>query len=308
MKKEIFDVAIIGGGPAGLTSAIYALRAGLKVCLFERLIAGGQLAQIDIIENYPGFASVSGAKLAFDMSEQAEKLGLKYIYEEVIKVNLNSDIKEIQTNNGTIFAKTVILSMGASPRKLNLANETKLISKGVSYCATCDGALFKNCEVAVVGGGESAIEDAIYLSKFASKVYLINRLNEFNANSELISSVTQNKKIAIILSSIVEELIANDRLEKIKIKNVQNNEETIINVSGIFVAMGKGPDTNILFNQVKLNNNGYIEVDENQQTSIAGVFSAGDVTNVKLKQVVTAASQGAIAATNARIYLARKKI
>ena len=308
MKNQVYDVAIIGGGPAGLTSAIYALRAGLKVCLIEKLAVGGQVLLTDKIENYPGFTSITGTELSEKMQEQAENLGCEFVFDEVINVDYNGVNKKIVTLNRTILARSVILTMGAHSRGLNLKNETELVGRGVSYCATCDGAFFKNSEIAVVGGGNSAFEDAIYLSKFAKKVYLIHRRSEFRAEHALVSQVKKLKdKIQIVVNSTVEELIAGEKLEAIKIKNIQTQKITTLSVSGLFVAIGRGPDTDFLGSAIELNENGYIVVNKNQQTNIEGVFAAGDVTNNNLKQIVTATASGAVAANNARIYVAKLK-
>jgi len=306
MQNKIYDIAIVGGGPAGLTAGIYSARAGLKVCIIEKLIPGGQVCLTDKIENYPGFESISGAELGSQMGEQAEKLGAEIIYSQVENVELNSQPKKLITLDGTIFAKSIILTMGASARKLGLNNEEKLIGSGVSYCATCDGAFYKNANVVVVGGGNSALEDALYLSNFASKVFLVHRRDTFRAEQVIVDQVKANDKIEIFYNSQVVELISGEKLEKVKIRNTQNNLETTIDVSGLFVAIGRSPDTEFLKGKINLDQGGFIIVDSDQQTNISGVFAAGDVTNNKLKQVVTATSSGAIAANNARIFVADK--
>ena len=301
--EKIFDVAIIGGGPAGLSAAIYALRAGLSTCCFETQVLGGQLNQISKLENYPGFSGSHGAELALTMSAQAEKLGLNYIYEEAIGLNLKAKVKTITTASGTFFAKSVILTMGAVSKKLNLKNERNLIGKGVSYCATCDGALYKGANVVVVGNGESALSDALYLEKFASEVVLVCSLNKLVGSQKLVSAVNASQKIKVYFYSTVTELIEENTLKQVKIFSAQTKSETIINASGLFVSMGRGPDTAFLGGQVKTNNLGFIKVNNKMQTNVAGVFAAGDITDGSLKQVVTATADGAIAATSARIYL-----
>lgn len=301
--ENIYDVAIIGGGPAGLSAAIYALRAGLSVCCFEGLVPGGQLNQIASLENYPGFAGSSGAELALTMSEQANNLGLNLFYEEVISANLTATPKTLTTASGTFFAKSVILTMGATSKKLNLKNERSLIGKGVSYCATCDGALYKGANVVVVGSNASALSDALYLEKFVSSVTLVSSLNKLVANQKLIDLVNASNKIKVMFYSTVTKLIEDGTLKQVKIKNAQTKTETLINATGIFVSIGRGPDTAFLGGLVKTNKLGFIKVNDKMQTNLPGVFAAGDITDGKLKQVVTAAADGAVAATNARIYL-----
>lgn len=308
MENNIYDVAIIGAGPAGLTAGIYAVRAGLKTCIFEKLIPGGQICLTDKIENYPGFESISGAELGANMGEQAQNLGAEIFYGEVTSLELNKKIKKIITQEGTFFSKTVILTMGAHARKLELVNEEALIGRGVSYCATCDGAFYKGADVVVVGGGNTALEDALYLSGFANKVYLVHRRDIFRGEEALVNQVLKAKdKIEILFNSNVVELVANEKLKQVKVKNTLTNKISTIDVQGIFVAIGRSPDTAILENQVLLNDAKYIDVNQNGETNIEGVFAAGDVTNNTLKQVVTATATGAVAGNSARIYLEKLK-
>ncbi len=308
MNKKIYDVAIIGGGPAGLTAGIYALRAGLKICVIEKLAYGGQTLLTNNIENYPGFENVTGYELSEKMYNQVKNLGGEFILEEVTLADFSGKYKKVELQSRTILARSVILTMGAHARELNLKNENELVGRGISYCATCDGAFFKGACVAVIGGGNSAFEDALYLSKFAQKVYLIHRRDEFKADHTLVEQVKKLKdKVKIIVNSTVVELQANEKLYAMKIKNIQTQKITTLNVSGMFVAIGRGPDSDFITSQIQLDENGYIVVDNNQQTNIEGVFAAGDVTNNKLKQIVTATASGAVAANNARIYLAKLK-
>ena len=237
------------------------------------------------------------------MSEQADKLGLNTIFEEVISADLTAKIKTLTTASGTFFAKSVILTMGATNKKLNLKNERELIGKGVSYCATCDGALYKGANVVVVGNGENALSDALYLEKFAGSVTLVSSLNKLAASQKLVNLVEASQKIKVMLVSSITELIADNTLKQIKIKNAQTKTISLIDATGLFVSMGRGPDTTFLGGAVKTNKLGFIKVDEAARTNVPGVFAAGDITDGNLKQVVTATAQGAVAATSARIYL-----
>ncbi|MCL2540172.1 MAG: FAD-dependent oxidoreductase [Firmicutes bacterium] len=310
--SKIYDSIIVGGGPAGITAAVYALRAGLKVLLIERQVIGGQIFITDSLKNYPGFTEISGADFSTKLIEQAESLGLEIIYDTAVEFKLSAEVKEIVTGgSGTYFGKTVILSMGASAKGLNLPNEQNYIGKGISYCATCDGAFFKDKTVAVVGGGNSAVQDVLYLSKIAKKVYHIHRMSPFRADEENLAALRalvakKGSNVEQVLSVNVLGLVGSKKLEGIKVQALGCKTETLA-VDGVFVAIGREPQTNAISAQINLNKQGYIAADQRMHTNIAGVFAAGDVVDKSLRQVVTAASDGAIAATEASSYLRSTK-
>ena len=300
----MFDLIIVGGGPAGLTASIYALRAGLKTLMIERLMPGGQVAQTSKIENYPGYESIDGIELSMKMHAQAEKLGLEIEYADVLEYQLDGEIKTIKTYNNTFQAKAVILSLGASAKQLNVENEKKFIGRGVSYCAHCDGSFFKDKTVAIVGGGNTSLEDCIYLSGIAKKVYLIHRRDSFRGDNANImafekASNKENSNIQKVLNSVVVQLLGENKLEAIVCQNKITNETTKIDIDGLFVAIGRKPDTDLLKGIVDLDDYGYILTDEKMRTNIKGVFAAGDVRQKHLRQIVTACSDGAIAGTSA---------
>ena len=284
----IYDVIIIGGGPSGMTSAIYSSRARLKTLLIEKAGCGGQIAITDNIENYPGFEQgINGFELATKMQTQATNFGTEFVYGEAVSFQLNDKIKKIVLlDNKEYLAKTIIISSGASFKKLGIKGEQEFIGKGVSYCATCDGPFFRNKEIVVIGGGDSALQEALYLTKFAVKVNLIHRRNEFRAAKILQEKVFKEQKINVIFDSVVEEISGKDVLEQVTLKNIKTNT-----ISQLFN------------NQLKLNKQGYIITDDKMNTSIEGVFACGDVREKILRQVVTAAGDGAIAANSAKHYL-----
>ncbi len=300
----MYDLIIVGGGPAGLTAAIYALRAGLKVLLIERLMPGGQVAQTTKIENYPGFESIDGLELAMKMHVQAEKLGLEIEYADVLEYSIDGEIKKIKTYSNVFEAKSVILALGASAKQLNVANEKKYIGRGLSYCATCDGSFFKDKVVAIVGGGNTSLEDCIYLSGIVKKVYLIHRRDTFRGEHANVANFnrllnSENSNVTQILNSTVVELFGENKLEGLVLENKINGEKTKLELDGLFVAIGRKPDTELLKDVIELNSNGYIVTDEKMATNIKGVFAAGDVREKSLRQIVTACSDGAIAAISA---------
>ncbi|MCX8130945.1 MAG: thioredoxin-disulfide reductase [Clostridia bacterium] len=300
----MYDVIIIGGGPAGLTSAIYSSRAGLDTLLIEKKFPGGQMATTSQMENYPGFKEpISGAELAMHMEDQAKHFGVKIIYEDVIDTVLDTVTKTIKTSNALYQCKAVILCMGAYPRLLGLPGEKRLTGSGVSYCATCDGAFFKNMTVAVVGGGDTAAEDALYLSRFCSKVYLIHRRDTLRAAKVLQNAMFTNSKVEFIWNSVIEDIYGKFSVEGLQLRNLRTDEVFDVQVDGLFVAVGNIPSTNLVKGKVELNQWGYIVTDENMQTNIFGVFAAGDIREKPLRQVITAASDGATAAYSAERYI-----
>jgi|LGVF01.2.fsa_nt_gb thioredoxin reductase (NADPH) len=312
-KNEIYDVVIIGGGPAGLSAAVYALRAGLKTAIIEKEAYGGQIVNTYEIKNYPGFEDINGVELANKMQMQATNLGIISIFDTVIKLELEGDVKKIETTySGKIQAKTVILAMGAGARKIGLPREKELTGMGVSYCAICDGAFFRDKNVAVIGGGNTAMEDIMYLNKVAKKIYLINRTRNFRAQEILVKAMNQiveepNSKIKVMLDTTVTSLVGNPMLEGAIIKNTASDTSSEIKIDGLFIAIGRKPSTAIIKDVITLDDMGYIKTNEHMETNIEGVFAAGDIRDKQVRQIITAASDGAIAATHANTYIAKKE-
>lgn len=297
----MYDLLILGAGPAGLTAGIYGARGGLKTVIIERKSFGGQAAITPEIENFPGYQNIDGFTLTFNMQDQAKKQGVEFLYDEVEDVILDGEIKVVKTkNSGEISAKTLIIACGAEAKKLGVDREIDLIGKGVSYCATCDGRFFKNRPVAVVGGGNTAVEDALYLSNFASEVYLIHRRDTLRA-SKVLGDKLASSKVKVLWDSVVEGL-EGDPLEKILLKNVKTNENTSIDVNCLFVAVGQTPSSALFDGKVEMEN-GYILANENMATNVKGVFVAGDIRKTPLRQIITACADGAIAADSAIKYL-----
>lgn len=289
----MYDLLILGAGPSGLTAGIYAARGGLKTAIIEKTSFGGQLALTSEIENYPGFENISGFELAYKMQQQAEKLGVEFIYEEITDLDIVGDVKCVKTQGNKYEAKAVIIAMGASPRLLGLDKETALLGAGVSYCATCDGAFFRGKDVAVIGGGNTAVEDAIYLSKFCNKVYIVHRRNEFRATKAEINKMTAKQNVELVLSSVVSDIFGESKVEGIEVTTGEQKKR--IDVSGVFVAIGRTPNTELIHG-IDLTDNGYIVVDRLQRTSEKGVYAVGDIVDKSLRQVVTACADGAVAA------------
>lgn len=301
MKLD-FDCIIVGAGVAGMTSAIYLKRSGINVAIIEKNYIGGQINKTYTIKNYPGFKEIDGPTLAITISEQLKELEVPIIYEEVINITDNGDCKEIETNKQKYISKAVIIASGKKERHLNLENEKELIGKGISWCATCDGNFFKGMDVAVVGGGNTAMEDTLYLSNVCNKVYVINRSNTFRADSILLEQVKNKQNIEIITDSVVKTLIQKDnRLQGIILNNGKE-----IEIKGLFLAIGSDPVINFLGNiKIELDKN-YIVVDNKMQTNIDGIYACGDIIKKDLYQIVTAASDGAIAANSVKDYLNNK--
>ena len=298
------DICIIGAGAAGLTAAIYARRAGHSVVVFEKSLPGGQIGQATDVENYPGTGKIGGADLAMRMFEQATGYGADIRFEEIIEVKLNGKSKIIITQAGEIEAKAVIFAGGARRRLLGCPGEERLSGHGVSYCATCDGAFYKGKQVAVVGGGNTALEDALYLANLCEKVYLIHRRDEFRGESVLAEACRNNEKIELVLSAHVDEIFGKTVVEEVTVTS--GSETQKLAVSGVFIAVGLIPDTSILDGQVELEN-GYILAGEDGITNLPGVFAAGDCRRKQLRQVITACADGANAAFSAGAYLINNK-
>ena len=297
----MYDLIILGAGPAGLTAGIYAARGGLNAVIVESKAVGGQAALTAEIENYPGFASVSGYELVSLMQAQCEALGVSFVFDAPVALALEGDVKRVDTAySGTLEARAVVLATGALPRTLGIERESELMGGGVSYCATCDGAFFRGKPVAVVGGGNTAVEDALYLEKFASEVYLIHRRDALRADAILADRV-KNSGVHIVWDSVVTALEGDKKLQSVTLKNVKSGDTSSLAVNGLFVAVGQKPATEGLTG-VELDG-GYIVTDSEMRTSLPGVFAAGDVRKKTLRQVVTAAADGAVAAESAIKFL-----
>lgn len=299
----MYDIIIIGSGIAGLTSAIYALNNKRKVLILESQTYGGQIINSNIINNYPGFLEISGFDLMTNIYNQVKNLGGVIKYEEVLEITKN---KKVITKNETYEAKSIIISTGLAPRKLNLENEDKFIGKGISYCATCDGSFYKDKVVMVVGGGNTAIEDVIYLSNICKKVYLVYRRKELRKDVNLTEKVKELSNVEIIYNSNIEKLNGDESLNSVDIINKDTEKITNIIIDGLFVAIGKIPSGNIFKDLLNVTENGYIITDEDCHTNIDGIYAAGDIRKKKLRQLVTAASDGAIAAIEAIKYINKK--
>lgn len=303
--NKIYDVIIIGSGPAGLTAGIYASRAELDTLIIEKNgMSGGQIVNTYEVDNYPGLSGISGFELATKFREHLDGLGGKFVSGNVSTFELNGDIKKITLDNGETYdAKTVIIASGAINRKLNVKGEKELTGMGVSYCATCDGAFFRNKTVAVVGGGDVAVEDAIFLARLCKKVYVIHRRDEFRAAKTLTTKLFSLDNIEVIWDSKVDEIIGNEVVESIKVSNIKSNENINLEVNGVFIAVGMIPNSQIYEGIIEMDKNGYLIANEDCKTNINGVYAAGDIRTKDLKQIITAAADGANAITAVERYL-----
>lgn len=302
----MYDIIIIGAGPAGMTASIYARRALKKVLVLEAVSYGGQIINTLDIENYPVESHISGFDFSTKLYNQAVELGAEFIFEKCIKVDKNDSSFEVFTTSSKYQCKSLIIATGTENRKLGLDREHEYIGKGLSYCATCDGAFYKKRDVAVVGGGNTALEDALYLSNICNKVYLIHRRDEFRGDNSVVDKIKGKNNIEIIYNSNVSKLIGDERLNAIEISNLDGSKKEI-NVSGLFVAIGKIPENENFKDIIKVDDNGYIIAGEDCHTNIDGIFVAGDNRTKMLRQLVTATSDGAIAATEAIHYLENMK-
>lgn len=304
-EKHIYDVIIIGGGPAGYTAALYACRAGLDTLLLEKESVGGQVARTSQIDNYPGVdCGIDGFSLGVKMQKQAEKFGTVTIMEEVTKVHLTKGVKEVCTRNHTYWAKSVIIATGATPKHLDLPNEKELIGKGVHYCATCDGMFYKDKTVVVVGGGNTALTDALLLSRLAKQVYLVHRRDTLRAAKVYQEQMAKTDNIRFIQKHIVSELLPREDGLDVILKNVSGNELMPIACDGLFVSIGHYPASDLFRGILDLEDSGYIKANESTCTDIPGVFVAGDVRTKPARQIVTATADGAVAALHAENYVA----
>ncbi|MBV4421588.1 thioredoxin-disulfide reductase [Clostridium tyrobutyricum] len=306
---DVYDTIIIGGGPAGLSSGLYSARAKLNTVVIERESYGGQVVTTVDIDNYPGSVeNATGDTLSRRMKSQAEMFGTKFISDEIVDVDFSPEIKSIKGKNKTYKTKTVIIATGSNPRPGGFKNEDKLRAKGISYCATCDADFFTDFDVAVVGGGDSAITEAIYLSKFAKHITVIHRRDALRAAKSLQEKAFKNPKISFMWNSQVEEALGEEVLEGLRIKDKNTGETSELKIDGCFVFVGYNPVTELFKGKVDLDQRDYIITDGNMKTNIPGVFAAGDVRQKTLRQIVTAASDGAIAAVEAEAYIENQKL
>lgn len=300
----MYDIIIIGTGPAGLAAAIYGERARLSLLVIEKQpMSGGQIINTTDVDNYPGLQGVGGFELASKLRSHADAMGAEIITAEVKEVELLGDVKRVVTEDAVYEGKTVIIATGATHRKLGVAGEEELLGAGVSYCATCDGAFFRGKEVAVIGGGDVALEDALFLSRISSKVYLIHRRDEFRGAKSLQEKVFAAENIEIIWNTVAEEVVGEGKVEALALKNRVSGETYRLSVQGVFVAVGIQPNTELFRGMMELDKSGYICAGEEGNTSIPGVFAAGDVRTKQLRQVITAAADGANAVTSVEHYL-----
>jgi len=306
--KRRFDVIIIGAGPAGYTAAIYASRAKREVLVISGSLPGGQLMLTTDVENYPGFAEgIFGPELMTIMRKQAERMGSSIIDDEVVNVDFRHKPFKILTYSEEYESDAVIIATGANPRKLGIKGEQEFSAKGVSYCATCDGPFFKNQEIIVAGGGDSAMEEAIFLTKFAKNVHVVHRRDKLRASKIMQDRALENSKIKFHWNTIIEEIKGNDKVNQITIKNLTNNQKETMEAGGVFVAIGHEPNTKLFKGQIELDQQGYIILKNNTQTSVEGVFAAGDVHDHQYRQAITAAGFGCMAAIDADRYLSETK-
>ena len=304
-KIHIYDMIVIGGGPGGYTSALYASRAGLETLVLEKLSAGGQMAQTHQIDNYPGFEDgIDGFELAEQMQRQAERFGARTEYAEVTGLDLNAQPKVVESSEGTFYAKTVVFSAGANPRELGVPEEKELVGRGVAYCAACDGMFYKGKTVVVVGGGNSAAADALLLSRIAAKVILVHRRDTLRATKVYHKPLMNTENVEFRWNSVVTGLIHEQKVTGVRLKDVKTGEETEVACDGVFVSVGRKPATELVAGQLELDAGGYVAAGESTETNIPGVYAVGDVRAKTVRQVVTAVADGAVAVHMAEEYLA----
>ena len=298
-----YDIVIVGAGTAGMSAAIYGVRSGKKVLLLEEKNYGGQIVNTPEVENYPGIIKTSGFEFATNLFNQAKSLGAEIKYEKALKIEDNGTLKTIVTNKNTYEAKTVIIATGAKNRQLRLENEKKLIGSGVSYCATCDGMFFRGRDVAVVGGGNTALEDAMFLSNYCNKVYIIHRRDKLRGEEKIAKAISEKDNIEMVWNSNVIKILGDNQVEGITVKNSVDGSEKNIKVSGLFIAVGQEPDNYDFQSVIKLDEKGYVIAGEDCRTETNGIFTAGDCRTKSVRQLTTAASDGAVAAIGACEYI-----
>lgn len=303
--ETIYDMIIVGGGPAGYAAGLYAARAGLKAIVLEKLTVGGQMALTDWIENYPGLEEgIGGFELGERMRRGAERFGAQTRFSQVKSLSLSSSIKQAETDSGTVLGKTLVLATGAEPRRLNLPGEASLLGKGVSYCATCDGMFYRGKTVVVIGGGNSAAAEALHLAGLCKKVILVHRRDTLRASQSYREQLLRAENVGFYWDNVPVGFLAEDRITGIRLRNVKNGEEKCIPCEGVFISIGRSPATELVEGTLPLDDAGYVLADETTQTAIPGVFAAGDVRKKALRQIVTAVADGAAAAHCAQTYLA----
>ena len=306
-KRTKFDVVIIGAGPSGYTAGIYCSRAGYDTLILSGILPGGQLVNTTEVENYPGFEkAIMGPDLMIEMRRQTERMGTTIVDDECVNVDFRNNPFKILTGSEEYEGRAVIIATGANPRKLGLEGEQTFAGKGVSYCATCDGPFFRNLELVVVGGGDSAIEEATFLTKFATKIHLVHRRSELRASKVMQDRAFSNEKIKFLWESEVVDIKGDQKMQQAVIKNIKTNEETVLDVGGLFVAIGHVPNTGLFKNQIDMDDEGYIILKNKTCTNIEGVFAAGDVHDRSYRQAVTAAGFGCMAAIDVDKYLTEK--
>ena len=304
MENKKYGAVVIGGGPAGYTAAMYCARAGIETLVLEMLSPGGQMATTSNVENYPGFEDgIDGFELGEKMQRNAEKFGAQTEYAEVISLDIDSVPKVISTTEGDILSDTVIIATGANPRKLGLEGEESLVGKGVAYCAYCDGMYYKDKIVAVIGGGDSAAEDALYLSKICKKVYLVHRRNELRAVKSYVKSLNNTQNLELVLNAKPSKLIYDSKLNAVELEDTTDGHKFILGVDAVFAAVGRIPNTDLVKGKVETDSSGYIVADETGRTNVPGVFAVGDVRTKHLRQIITAASDGANASKFVQEYI-----
>ncbi len=304
MSNDIYDMVVVGGGPGGYAAALYAARAGLNTVVLEKLSPGGQMALTEQIDNYPGFEDgIDGFSLGEKMKKGTERFGVKTQLTEVLSLDLSGIIKAVETSDGRVSAKTVVFATGASPRELGVTGEKELIGRGVGYCAACDGMFYRKKTVVLVGGGNSAAAEALLLARICEKVILVHRRDTLKATKIYHEPLMQAKNVEFRWDSEVVELLAEDTVTGVRLKNLKTGEESMIPCDGVFVSVGRKPATELVKGQIELDQAGYIIADESTRTNIPGVFAVGDVRTKVLRQVVTAVADGAVAAHYAEEYL-----
>lgn len=306
-QKPVYDMIIVGGGPGGYTAALYAARAGLHTLVVEKLSPGGQMALTQQVDNYPGFAEgIDGFLLGENMQKQAERFGAKTVYTQVNSLELQAEPKRVVTGNGEYLAKTVVLATGANPGELGIPKEKELVNRGVAYCAACDGMFYRGKTVAVVGGGNSAVADALLLSRIAKRVILIHRRDSLRATRIYHKPLQEAENIEILWNSRVTELLHQQRLTGLRIQNVHTGEDQELEVDGVFISIGRKPASSLVKGQLELDGNGYVIAGETTETNIPGVYAVGDIRTKQVRQIVTAVADGAVAAHMAETYLATR--
>ena len=306
MNKIDYDIIIVGAGAAGMTAAIYGVRSGKSILLIEEKMYGGQIINTPQVENYPGIETISGASFATNLYNQAKGLGAEYLSGKVTEIKDCGDTKEVTVNDNSYKAESVIIATGARNRTLNVPGEIELTGKGVSYCATCDGMFFRNRDVAVVGGGNTALEDALFLSDYCNKVYIIHRRETFRGEKQLEESLRAKENVVFLLNRVVEEIQGKETLDSIIVKEKDGDKSEKISINGLFIAVGQVPDNDVFSNVVELDEYGYIAAGEDCKTNCEGVYAAGDCRTKSIRQLTTATSDGAVAALGACSYINTK--